>query len=83
MLKKEGEVKQLIDVKSTATVEENDSFNICHRKFCGRINRLATAFPKHKEKYCIYHVLTIDNTCNFEKLSSSAALYKIMPLKNV
>ncbi|GFY64379.1 DUF3883 domain-containing protein [Trichonephila inaurata madagascariensis] len=53
LLKKDGVVNRLIEVQPTNFIL-NDSFSISHRKFIRKINQLATEFPEHKEKYCIY-----------------------------
>lgn len=85
LLKKDDKIKRVIEVKSTNSLANNDSFNISRRKFIKKINQLATELPDHKEKYCIYRVLNTDNlsTSSVDEINSSAALYKVVPLKNL
>ncbi|GFS74903.1 DUF3883 domain-containing protein [Trichonephila clavipes] len=82
LLKKQGEVKRLIEVQSTYDMI-NDSFYICHRKFIRKRNQLAAEYPEYKEKYCIYRIFHTSNSLSsVEELNSSAVVYKVVPLKN-
>ncbi|GFY61982.1 DUF3883 domain-containing protein, partial [Trichonephila inaurata madagascariensis] len=83
LLKKDGVVNRLIEVQPTNFIL-NDSFSISHRKFIRKINQLATEFPEHKEKYCIYRIFHTGNSLSStEKLNGYAAVYKTVLLKSI
>ncbi|GFQ76964.1 DUF3883 domain-containing protein [Trichonephila clavata] len=76
LLKKQGEVKRLIEVQSSYDMI-NDSFYICHRKFIRKRNQLAAEYPEYKEKYCIYRIFhTSSSLSSVEELNNSAGVYK-------